>query len=90
MSQVVLKSKTVEIPGIGEIEFREPLYHEVQNLLTPDNVKLGTELLILCTYQDNKKLFDSPVGMSTYMKLLPHVSECLEVCGMGDEVEKKD
>jgi hypothetical protein len=90
MSQVVLKNKFVEIDGLGKIEFREPLYTEVQNLLTPDNTKLGTELLVLCTYKDDVKLFDTPVGMSTYMKLLPHVTDCLEVCGMGDEVEKKD
>lgn len=83
-----LKSKVVEIEGVGEIEFREPLYHEVESLLKPDNTKLGTDLLVLCAYKDGKRLFEGEVGMSVYMKLLGHVNVCLEVCGMGEE--KKD
>jgi hypothetical protein len=83
-----LKSKTVEIEGVGTVEFREPLYHEVEPLLSEDNKKLGTQLLTLCAYQDGKRMFESEVGVSTFMKLLSHVNLCLEVCGMGDE--KKD
>jgi hypothetical protein len=84
----VLKSKIVEVEGVGTIEFREPLWSDVQGLLKPDNTNLGSELLVLCTYQNGKKLFDGEVGVSAYMKLLSHVGDCLEVCGMGEE--KKD
>jgi hypothetical protein len=85
-----LKSKVVTVEGIGEIEFREPLYENVEPLLnaSEQSNKLGSELLKLCTYKDGKRLFDGPVGVSTFMKLLAHVGDCLEVCGMDEG--KKD
>lgn len=84
-----LKSKMVEVNGLGMIEFREPLYQDVEPLLAEaDNPNLGKEIIKLCAYQDGVRFFDQPdVGITAFMALLAHVSDCMEVCGMG-EVKK--
>lgn len=79
-----LASKTVEVNGVGLIEFREPLYDSVSPLLTENNQDLGKEILKLCAYKDGKRLFDEPVGIRTFMALLAHINDCMEVCGMGE------
>ena len=80
-----LKSKTVAVEGVGDVEFREPLFDEIAPLLTDDQKNLGVSVLKLCTWQDGKRLFDSPVGVSVGMALMKHVNVALEVCGMVEE-----
>ena len=80
-----LKSKTVDVDGVGEVEFREPLFDEIAPLLTDDNKNIGVAVLKLCAWKDGKRLFDSPVGVSVGMALMKHVGVALEVCGMGEE-----
>jgi hypothetical protein len=81
-----LKSKIVSVDGIGEVEFREPLFDEVAPLLSmEDQRNLGVAVLKLCTWVDGKRLFDGPVGVSVGMAVMKHVQDALEVCGMVDE-----
>lgn len=80
-----LKSKTVTVEGVGEVEFREPLFDEIAPLLSEDQANLGVKVLKLCTWVDGKRLFDSPVGVSVGMAIMKHVQVALEVCGMVEE-----
>ncbi len=84
---VPLKSKVVQVEGVGEVEFREPLYDLVEPLLVENNANLGKDILKLCAYQNGEPIFSKPVGITTFMALLAHVGDCMEVCGMG-EVKK--
>lgn len=88
MTEVALKVKVVDVKGIGIVEFREPLYDLVEPLLTENNANLGRDILKLCTYKDGEPFFSKPVGITSFMALLAHVNDCMEVCGMGEA--KKD
>lgn len=80
-----LKSKIVLVEGVGEVEFREPLFDEIAPLLTGDNENIGIAVLKLCTWFGGKRMFDGPVGVSAGMAVMKHVQDALEVCGMVDE-----
>jgi hypothetical protein len=80
-----LKSKTVSIEGVGEVEFREPLFDEIAPLLAGDQANLGVSVIKLCTWHEGKRLFDGPVGVSVGMAVMKHVNVALEVCGMVEE-----
>jgi hypothetical protein len=80
-----LKSKTVSVEGVGEVEFREPLFNDVAPLLTESQENLGLKILRLCAWVDGKRLFDGDVGVSVGMAVMKHVNVALEVCGMVEE-----
>ena len=80
-----LRSKQVEVPGFDPVEFREPLFSEIESLLQDDPAKLGMAILKLCAYRDGKRVFDGQVGVAEGMALLKHVDSAMEVCGMADE-----
>jgi hypothetical protein len=81
-----LNSKTVEVEGFGEVEFREPLFKDISAYIGKDDLAL--RILELSAHQDGKRIFDGTVGVAFGLALMKHVETAMEVCGFP--VGKKD
>lgn len=82
-----LKSKLVDVEGIGQVEIRELDYSEAEPLFDMPSGSLGKALIKACLYKDGVRIFDGKVGLSVATELFKLSGEVLEINGMGKSAE---
>lgn len=92
-----LKSKLVEVEDYGQVEIREPLYDDIEEMFFGlDGKPTGkpTDLLRKCLYKPgtDQRLFDEPIGAALGMRLMRLSPDVMAFLGMTTEEseEKKD
>ena len=92
-----LKSKIVEVEGYGEVEIREPLYDDIEEMFftgAEGPSAKPTELLRKCLYKPgtDQRIFDERIGASLGLKLMRLSPDIMAFLGMTTETteEKKD
>jgi hypothetical protein len=85
----VIQQKVVSVESWGELHILEPALEDMQPLLAASSANpadFGIQLLKLCLhYPDGRKVFGDRVGFAKGRLLMPLVSDCIEVCGLGGE-----
>lgn len=84
---MALKSKLVEVDGVGQVEVRELRYLEYQALVSEvddSSINIGISIMKACIYINGARAFDNPdLGTSDSHKLFALQDEVLEVNGLG-------
>lgn len=82
---MALKTKIVEVEGIGQVEIRELLYSEAEGLFNLPSEAIGKEIIKACIYIGGVKAFDTDLGFSDATKLFTLVDQVMEINGMGKQ-----
>lgn len=85
----MIQKKVVSVESWGDLHILEPELEEMQPLLSASSknpADFGIQLLKLCLhYPDGRRVFDEKVGFAKGRLLMPLISDCIEVCGLGGE-----
>lgn len=80
---VPLQSRFVEVEGVGNVEVRELLNDEAEELFGLEPKQLGKAIIKAALYLNGERIFAGKVGLRTATKLWALSDIVLEVNGMG-------